>query len=691
MIEITNKEFLQAIFKQSFPTLVYTTNNYFNYKHISKLSPDEPQYYSVSTVSDHSRKHNNFLSMNIIVCDDVNTKAKEPTLPPSYIIETSHENYQYGYILDTPITDRKLAKEITNLLQSSIYSDPHGNNITRLVRLPNGINGKIDDPQKTDFALNLIAWDPTNTYTYAELTSLLTSAASSSPPPYANTYTDYKPYEIPTILPEGQRNTGMTRLCGYLFSQSEASYANVVKAMLKYNYEVCKPPLSVHDIETITNSIYQTRQSKFNSIIDKIYHIRTTNSWYDFTSHIEVSSDSLNTTHLKEFPGGRGRLPLLTKWLPKQPNYNQVDDVTWSPVPHGQQLRTLKLGNKLLLNTWGGFSINPKEGTVEPWLNHLSFLIPEPDYRRALLWWIAFTIQRPHLKASWQPIILGISGAGKDALFRPIATILGTAFKSIGNKDIKGDYDDGLYQTKLLHISEAHGLRGQAIEFYKRITALESSTIQMLNIKCKGKVFQQNICNVLVITNNLDAMRFDKTERRAFVLKAPEVMSSEQIKAYFDDWLDKGGAESLFHYLLNYDLSEFKPSLCPYRTTYFDELFDITKSDEESMLEELVQGFNIMLPTYLQDMLHNEIRFTGLKQNRTHILVWLQNNGWVRWDGGQSSKRIRRTIDGVQSAPKSRDWYVKKNSVFYNSKAADMHREVERVEAIFINKSKSKF
>jgi hypothetical protein len=613
------------------------------------------------------------VSLNVLVCDDVGTKAEAPSLPPSYIIESSPNNFQYGYILTTPETDPKKAKALIDGLIKSGYTDAAAHGIVRLVRLPSGVNGK-NEPDKINFKVHLTHWDPSTTYAYQELQSFFVGKKKDK---------QYSGYEIPTHIPNGGRNSELTKLCGYLFSLN-ATITEVTAKMAFYNVTLCETPLPDDELSTIVNSIYNRHTERYNSIIDNIYHIQSTGTWFDFRIMADIPAQSLNTSNLREFSGKKDQKPRLTEWLPKQEGFNEAVALSWSPVPYGHNKRTITIDGMSHINTWKGFAVEPQTGDVEPWLTHLAHVIPEENYRRALLWWIAFTIQCPDKRTSWQPIILGVSGAGKDALFRPVATILGSAFKTIGNKDIQGDYDDGLLGTKLLHISEASGLRGASIDFYKRITAAESSDMQMLNIKCKGKVMQHNLCNVLVITNNIDAMRFTKDERRAFVLRSPDVMTEQQQTDYFDKWLDDDGARCLFNYLLRYDLSEFKPGVRPFRTTHFDELLSVTQSDNEIKMEELLESYEIALPELIRSVLGAD----GDKYGTTKIIVWLQNNGWTRWDSGQESRRIKRSINGVQCTPKSRNWYVKKGSKFIGSTPTDMCREVERVEEQFMKRHK---
>jgi hypothetical protein len=308
-------------------------------------------------------------------------------------------------------------------------------------------------------------------------------------------------------------------------------------------------------------------------------------------------------------------------------------------------------------------------------------VVPEEDYAEALLWWIAFTVQQPQLKCNWQPVILGIEDAGKDSLFQPLAEILGTAFKSMGNNDIKGQWDDGLYQTKLVHISEAAGLHGDAIEFYKRITATESSDMMMLNIKGGKKVFQRNVCNVVVITNNPNAMSLSPNDRRAFVVRAPEPMTEKQKATYHEGWRKCGGPQFLFDYLLKYDLSKFSPNTRPFKTTYFDEMFAITRSDEEVMLSELLEDYDIALPKLLSIILPTDSRYSI-----NNIANWLETNDWIRWDKKQPGRRIKGIPEnGTKQETKDRGWYVKKSRIGLYQSPADMYKEVIRVEKMLTN------
>tara|TARA_R110000737_G_scaffold353022_1_gene401794 strand:+ start:468 stop:2945 length:2478 start_codon:yes stop_codon:yes gene_type:complete len=98
-----------------------------------------------------------FKQLHVVVLDDIGTKVSMDKIPkdlePSYIIESSEGNYQYGFVLEEPIADLNHAKALIHLVYGSGYSDGGGCMPTKIVRLPGGMNGK--DGDKKFFEVNL--------------------------------------------------------------------------------------------------------------------------------------------------------------------------------------------------------------------------------------------------------------------------------------------------------------------------------------------------------------------------------------------------------------------------------------------------------------------------------------------------------------------------------------------------------
>lgn len=115
----------------------------------------------------YRRKNAQFAALHAVMLDDIGTKvlSDRVTLQPSWIIETSPSNFQYGFMLSAPLCN---AKEANNLLDGIIkagLSDPGANGAcTRIGRLPVGFNGK-----HTDWQCKLVSWQPQLRYSVQEI------------------------------------------------------------------------------------------------------------------------------------------------------------------------------------------------------------------------------------------------------------------------------------------------------------------------------------------------------------------------------------------------------------------------------------------------------------------------------------------------------------------------------------------
>ncbi len=148
-------------------------------------------YFSTSTVvlDDEGKLYNRqklFSRMYCVVLDDLGSglgsKCKIEELPEvlqkeySWRIETSPDNFQYGFLLDTPIDDLHDALSLIQILYGAGPWDSGGATSNKLVRLPCGINLKQkyangDELFKIepDNADELFTEEPFNTFTPDEL------------------------------------------------------------------------------------------------------------------------------------------------------------------------------------------------------------------------------------------------------------------------------------------------------------------------------------------------------------------------------------------------------------------------------------------------------------------------------------------------------------------------------------------
>lgn len=104
-----------------------------------------------------------------MVLDDIGTKSKKPPLEPTWIVETSPENYQYGYTFSEQPTKEDFTAAITAIAAAG-YTDPGATNAVRNFRIPGSVNLK---PGRENFASKLVAFDKQREFTLDEICTAL--------------------------------------------------------------------------------------------------------------------------------------------------------------------------------------------------------------------------------------------------------------------------------------------------------------------------------------------------------------------------------------------------------------------------------------------------------------------------------------------------------------------------------------
>lgn len=196
--EITNQDFLREAFcvgpalqTSARPVLVSfrgSPSGAANWGGIAYNGSNAPEsttannYYSISTFRPEKdgscrRRKSSFSGQFVIVFDDVTSKfiahkkkAQIPIdrikLPPSFVIETSPENYQVGFFLKEPITDARIADSLSDAIIRAGLSDPGATGPTaRLMRLPRGCNGKY----RPVYECHLRLWHPDKRYSMTDI------------------------------------------------------------------------------------------------------------------------------------------------------------------------------------------------------------------------------------------------------------------------------------------------------------------------------------------------------------------------------------------------------------------------------------------------------------------------------------------------------------------------------------------
>ena len=93
-------------------------------------------------------------------------------IPPTWLIETSPNNYQALYVLTEPLKDKNLGNQIAKQLPAQARSDKAAVNIVRWARLPGGINNKakyITKEYPKGYPVTVKVGNPETTYHVKEI------------------------------------------------------------------------------------------------------------------------------------------------------------------------------------------------------------------------------------------------------------------------------------------------------------------------------------------------------------------------------------------------------------------------------------------------------------------------------------------------------------------------------------------
>jgi hypothetical protein len=143
-------------------------------------------YFSISLFAGNRRVKAEFRSCHAIVLDDVGKKVDArdalATLgDPSWRLETSSGNEQWGYLLSVPETDPRKVEALLKALAVKGLTDPASIDVTRYMRLPCGVNTKGGIARSAA----LKEWEPTRKFAIDELLRLagaLEGYSSTWPP-----------------------------------------------------------------------------------------------------------------------------------------------------------------------------------------------------------------------------------------------------------------------------------------------------------------------------------------------------------------------------------------------------------------------------------------------------------------------------------------------------------------------------
>ena len=294
---------------------------------------------------------------------------------------------------------------------------------------------------------------------------------------------------------------------------------------------------------------------------------------------------------------------------------NSVPDVVTMGYAPGDSILTIDSGTgETILNTWRGpvrepaEKVNPEE--ISLFENHLLALCCGREREAELLTaWLAYLIQHNQSRCTWGVLFIGGEGTGKGTILTIMREILGISnvTSRTASSAMKDETFNGWLSSKrLVAIEEIMMGRISSVKLGNAIKEWITEERVLIRKMRKEPISFPNYAQFLFTTNNENALHLTEGNRRLMVLRNGDSMygkSSHEVREdneswlrngeYFT-WLDNGGYEQIYRYLIDFDtkkVKEFDPRMAP-MTLDKTELVHGTQTEVFKHIEEGIESYD---------------------------------------------------------------------------------------------------
>lgn len=322
-----------------------------------------------------------------------------------------------------------------------------------------------------------------------------------------------------------------------------------------------------------------------DGLVSRYAYIKDQNKFFDGKSGIFLSSEALNSAHLKEYPGGR-HSPKASESFFMSEDAIITDTVTW--IPNGDKV--IKEHGAVRLNMYIQPTMMPSKDDAKMWLEHVEYIVPNEEQREHLLDWMAFTLQKPELKINHQVLMAGNPRVGKDLMFLPMTEYFG--HHNVAHpqaEQMHGTFNEFLNGKKLIMVEEIMNFEKRSYE--NQLKPLCAAPPKHLHVNSKGmKQYEiPNLISLVFFSNEHDAISIrTKGDTRYFCLWCDATRRDDKYYIDLMAWYESGGYEASVGWLMERDISKFNCGGGAPETDYRREIGAMSITDHEMLITETI-------------------------------------------------------------------------------------------------------
>ena len=251
-------------------------------------------------------------------------------------------------------------------------------------------------------------------------------------------------------------------------------------------------------------------------------------------------------------------------------------------------------------NTWTGWGVEPAEGDISPFIELLDHLFTDAEEgaRKWFEQWLAYPLQNPGVKMFSSAVIHGVfHGTGKSLLGYTMGEIYGKNFTEIAGQDLHASFNDWAEGKQFIMGDDVTGSDKRAdADFLKKLITQKELRV---NVKYLPAYTVKDCINYFFTANHPDSFFLEDNDRRFFIHEVVVGPLGNEFYQRYDSWLKEGGARYVFNYLLNLDVSDFKPFAPAFVTQAKMRMIENVRSDLGSWVRQLKTNADFIMDNSL--------------------------------------------------------------------------------------------
>jgi hypothetical protein len=215
--------------------------------------------------------------------------------------------------------------------------------------------------------------------------------------------------------------------------------------------------------------------------------------------------------------------------LHRAPGFNKLHSLTYLPGVDDRIVEVTRRSRLVrVMNLWTDGDIVAAQGNVQPFLDQVSYLIPDPMECHLFLAALAWAIKRRG-KMMFAILLQGVPGTGKSWVVSIIQMILGVLnCREVETEELMSSFNDWLDCVELVVVNEIRDPTADKRELMNKVKTLITQPTIRINAKHQKRYEMPTPYTFICMTNDQEPIYIDDDDRRWFVFKSPAVPKLEE-------------------------------------------------------------------------------------------------------------------------------------------------------------------